>query len=204
MNRSIVAAVCLAGVLITGACSSSSDSSTASKGPNQNANGASNTISNGDKISAPDAADANSNTVATGEEGQIISPLANKRETKQNAIRNSTEPIDNAKAEEMARKTARPAPDDSIFYSFLTDAGYEVREFRNNPQITKAEKRIGADKQTIKIYLAGGRVVEVPGNAVPTMASASIVTILKAAGVTAKFPTEKVAPATGPGKNPGQ
>ena len=203
MNRSFIGAVCLTGVMITGACSSAENNSTAKAGPNQNANGTQVAVSTGDSVTAPQAADANA--APTDETSQIQSPMANKMEAKLKAIQNATEPIDNAKVEEMARKTGRPAPDNSIFYSFLTDAGYEVREFKDNPQLLKAEKRIGSDKQTLKVFLRGGRVVELAGNAVTPLATASANTILVAAGVQPKpLPQKPVPPASGPGKDPGQ
>jgi hypothetical protein len=82
-----------------------------------------------------------------------------------------------------AKGNARPAPDNSEFSSSLTDIGRELRTFHNHPQIIKAEKLIMPKSQIIKIYLKGGRVVEVPGEKIPNMLTALAIDFLVAAGV---------------------
>ena len=86
------------------------------------------------------------------------------------------------------KSSSRPAPDDSEFSASLTDIGHELRTFHNHPQIIKAEKLIMPKSQVIKIYLRGGRVVEVPGEKIPNMLTALAVDFLVAAGVTPQQP----------------
>lgn len=107
-----------------------------------------------------------------------------------------------ADAREMASKTAQPAPDNSTFYSFLADAGYEVRTFNDNPYIRKVEKKTtGEGKSTAKIFLDGGKVVEVDGKKIQQLSTTPLNTLLGLAGIQPKQPP---APVGLPGKKPGQ
>jgi hypothetical protein len=85
---------------------------------------------------------------------------------------------------EMALKNARPAPENSTFTSYLSDAGYEIRTFKDHPQLLRAEKRVaGSDDQTLKVFLRNGKVVEVPGQKVESLSTISAAGILSAAGI---------------------
>jgi hypothetical protein len=99
--------------------------------------------------------------------------------------------------EAMALKSGRPAPDDSTYASYLTDAGYEVRSFRNHPQILKVVKRIDGDNQSLKVYLRNGKVVDVPVKSVTSLATVSLSVILEAAGIK-PLPPARSAPAGPP------
>lgn len=86
----------------------------------------------------------------------------------------------------LAMKLARPAPDNSTFTSYLSDAGYEIRTFLNHPQLKKVEKRTTDDgKVTIKVFLRSGKVVELPGTAIPVLSTAPASQIMNAAGISA-------------------
>jgi hypothetical protein len=97
-------------------------------------------------------------------------------------------PVD---VEAAAMKMARPAPDNSTFTSYLSDAGYEIRTFQKHPQLQKVEKRT-ADNGTvsIKVFLRNGKVVELPGTAIPVLSTAPATQIMNAAGISA--PAEPV------------
>lgn len=94
-------------------------------------------------------------------------------------------PID---AKTAAKGATRPAPDNSDFSSSLTDIGRELRTFRDHPQLIKAEKLIAPKSQVIKVYLKGGRVVQIPGEKIPNMLTALAVDFLVAAGVQPEQP----------------
>jgi hypothetical protein len=192
MTRVFVSAVALAGLLILMACSSASDGKQANTISSQNTNGAT-TVQSGDKITAPQMADANS--VTANSTGPALDPNANRLAAKMNAAKKGGEgTIDNAEAEALAMKSAKPAPENSTFVSFLTDSGYEVRTFKDHPQLLKVVKIIGAEKSQIKVYLRGGRVVDLTGNAIINLNTVSSATILAAAGVTPPPPPTGVAP----------
>ena len=182
MTRVFISAVALAGLLILNACSSESDGTHANKISNQNTNGAT-TVHSGDQVTPPQAADANS--VATNSVDAPLEHNANRLAEKLNAAKKGGgEPINNSEAEALAMKSAKPAPENSTFVSFLTDSGYEVRSFKDHPQLLKVVKIIGAEKSQIKVYLRGGRVVDLTGNAIFNLNTVSSATILAAAGVT--------------------
>ena len=183
MNRAFFATLGLVAIFITGACSSATDEKQSAKTNSTTNSTTSNvntaTVQNGTEVSPPSAEEANAASA-----GPIEGPASNRLSGKLDALkRGEGGPIDNAKAEAMARKNARPAPDNSTFVSFLTDAGYEVRTFNNHPQLLRVEKRIGTDSQTIKVFLRNGRVVELPGNALSALATVGADAILSAAGV---------------------
>ena len=184
MKRVFFAALGLVAIFITGACSSATEEkpSAQANGTNSNTNTSVAAVENGATVSPPLAADPNAANAAAADPMQM--PGANRLDGKLKALKDGGgAPIDNAQIEAMARKNARPAPDNSTFTSYLTDAGYEIRTFNNHPQLLKVEKRIGTDSQSIKVFLRGGRVVELPGSSITALASAPASSILSAAGV---------------------
>ncbi|MEO8042801.1 MAG: hypothetical protein ABI646_09345, partial [Acidobacteriota bacterium] len=99
-------------------------------------------------------------------------------------------------------KYAKPAPDNSTFTSYLTDAGYEIRTFKTHPQILKVEKRTSNDgSQTIKVFLRNGRIVQLPGKTIPFLASAPAEVIAGAAGVLQSPPQQPAPGSTGAKKS---
>lgn len=177
MSRVIISAVALAGLVVFSACSSTTVETSAK---NENVNGVV-AVKSGDQVAAPQTVDANS---ATTTQGDLQSGVAtNRLQSKIDAAKKSTEPIDNAAVEAMALKNAKPAPENSTFTSFLTDSGYEIRTFKDNPQLLKVVKIIGAEKSSIKVYLRGGRVVDLTGNAIINLNTVPSSTILAAAGI---------------------
>ena len=180
MKRVLISVIALAGLLIFNACSSS-DEKSAKTISNENVNGAS-TVKSGEQVTPPQSADANALAGAPGDAIQTTN--SNGIQSKTDALKKgSGGPIDNAAAEAMALKNGKPAPENSTFASFLTDQGYEVRVFKDNPQLLKVVKTIGSEKSSIKVYLRSGRVVDLTGNAIINLGTVPSSTILAAAGI---------------------
>lgn len=77
----------------------------------------------------------------------------------------------------------RETPDDSQYWSVLTDVATETRQFRSNPQIAKVEKINDGRNATIKIHLRNGKVMEFPGNRVADISRESVNTFIAMAGL---------------------
>lgn len=107
-----------------------------------------------------------------------------------------------ADARELASKTAQPTQDNSTFFSYLADAGYEVRTFNDNPHILRVEKKTtGEGKSTAKIFLRGGKVIQVDGKKIMQLSTVALETLYGLAGIQVKPPPSS----TGlPGKKPSE
>jgi len=81
------------------------------------------------------------------------------------------------------QSSSRPAPDDSQIYSELTDVPTETRVFNSHPLLLKVVKTGMPPNQKVKIYVKGGKVIELPGDKIPNMV-ASAATIVREAGLT--------------------
>ncbi|MEO8648392.1 MAG: hypothetical protein ABI539_04420, partial [Acidobacteriota bacterium] len=79
--------------------------------------------------------------------------------------------------------TAIAAPDNSVFTAVLTDVATEIRTFKDHPQLLKVEKQTGTDWSRIKVFLKDGRVIELAGDKINSLGTASAASILAAAGV---------------------
>jgi hypothetical protein len=172
----------LAAMMGAGSCSSASDEKTKTQ---QNSATSGNTnaveITNGAELNAPRQADANAASAASTD--PLDSP-ANAMEGRLAELKKSGEAGPQLDAAAAALKNAKPAPDNSTFASYLTDAGYEIRTFKNHPKLLKVEKKITSDgKQTLKVFLRGGKVVELPGERINPLATAPASFILEMAGV---------------------
>lgn len=109
---------------------------------------------------------------------------------------NSARPL-NANGENPAmtgnvKPLVQPAPENSEFTMTLTDVGTETRTFKNHPQIDKVVKMVKPGSSSIKIYLKNGKVVDVAGDKIPVLKTASTTAILAAAGVKPPPPPERV------------
>ena len=78
----------------------------------------------------------------------------------------------------------RAAPDDSEYWSTLTDVAREYREFKNNPQIKQVVRLNDGTNSVLQIHLKNGKVVEKPGNQIRNMATESVTTFIRLAGLT--------------------
>lgn len=193
----------LTGTLALGACSSSSPEKSNTKANSTNAanivaainSDNSNTVvvSNG-MVVTPEGADAN--TVSTSSSDALQPPdMPGRLGDKRNKLNSSAGNVD---AATLAMKSARPAPDNSTFTSYLTDAGYEIRTFNNHPLLLKVVKRTANDgSQTIKVFLRNGKIVELPGATIPLIASAPAEVIAGAAGIQPASPRQPATVSTG-------
>ena len=197
MNRLYFVTLGLIALLVSGACSSAADQSSSASANGVNGPNADSTVAkSGDPMAPPQPIDAN--TMNNTSSGPLDSPMANRMQGKMDAMRKSGgENIDYQKVMELAQKSARPAPDNSTFTSYLTDAGYEVRTFVNHPQVLKVEKRIDTNSQTVKVFLRGGRVVTLSGDKIPTLSTVGVDAILVAAGVPKDPPRQSAEPTAG-------
>jgi hypothetical protein len=205
MRSRFVLVLGLTGAMM-GACSSAEpgqkaqSSSTAQTGASNSLASAPNSntqvLANG-AVVAPQLADANTAPAASGD---AVTPPIQGRLEKMRSAGTSGEGAD---AAAMAIRNAQPAPDNSTFATYLTDAGYEIRTFKNNPVILKVEKRIENNgDQSLKVFLRNGNVVQLPGNAISPLSNASADAIASAAGVTTASPKSPAAGSTG-AKKPG-
>ena len=188
MRSSFIAVLALAGILLIGACSSSTEekvktSANSNSATASNASANSNTVvtSDGAEVAGPESADANADPNAAS--ADLVQPGGLMRGKLEN-MRKSGEAGPTMDPAALARMNARPAPDNSTFTSYLTDAGYEIRTFKNHPLLLKVEKKTESDgKQTLKIFLRNGKVLELPGQRITILSTASAAYILEAAGI---------------------
>ncbi len=204
MNR-LLASVLIAVFWTAVGCNSSTGEKSKEQASNVPATipGNSNTavVVNGSEIPAARPVDSNAESTATSD---AIQPPGGSIQKKLDGMRKSGEEGPAMDAATIASKNSRPAPDNSTFSSYLTDAGYEIRTFKNHPQLLKVEKKITSDgKQSLRVFLRGGKVVELPGNRINPLANASASFILEMAGVQ---PAPAPQPPAGglPGKKPGE
>ncbi len=199
----------LAGTFMFGACSSSTDekkalSNSTSQGDVSNSAVPINpessntaTVSNG-MIVTPQGADANNTSAASSD--PLLPPSMNRRFGEKVTKMGGTAGSMDESA--LAIRNARPAPDNSTFTSYLTDVGHEIRTFKNHPQLLKVEKRTeSSGTQTLKIFLRNGKVVDLPGEKIPVLSTASAATIADVAGIPPP-PRRQPAPGTSETKKP--
>jgi hypothetical protein len=201
----------VAATLTLAACSSSNEgkpTANANPAPGVNApvtatssnsgNSNTNLVADG-TVAAPQAGDANVASSDAAMPGVLSPQMQNRFDKAQRNGMPSGPPVD---AAALAMKLARPAPDNSTFTSYLTDAGYEIRTFKDHPQLKKVEKKTTNDGTvSIKVYLRNGKVIDLPGQAIPNLSGAPAILIMDAAGLPSSPPTTA---ASGPpkGKKP--
>ena len=95
----------------------------------------------------------------------------------------------------MGANPGRPASDNSEIFVELRDVPIETRVFKNHPQLIKVVKSGAPGKTTIKVYLKGGKVVDVPGDKFANLGAETAASILAAAGVKAPAAPESGRPA---------
>lgn len=138
-------------------------------------------ISNGSAVQPPVTADANAAPAASSD---ALADPGNRMQAKLDDLRKSAGSAGTVDAATLAKQNARPAPDNSTFTSYLTDAGYEIRTFKSHPQLLRVERKVAADgKQTVKVFLRNGKVVDLPGQSLSPLATVSADSIMQAAGV---------------------
>jgi hypothetical protein len=90
---------------------------------------------------------------------------------------------------------SRPASDNSEIFTELKELPIETRVFKNHPQLIKVVKTGMPGKMTIKVYLKGGKVVDVPGDKFPNLAAETAASILAEVGIKAPAPPASGRPA---------
>lgn len=179
----------LAGTLAIGACSSAieekpkakTDSTVPVNAANASVPGNSNTVVVADgMVVTPQTGDANAASAASSDGAQV--PQMQGRLEKMRQADSSRATVD---AAALAMKNARPAPDNSTFTSFLTDVGYEIRTFKNHPQLLKVERKTENNgNQTLTIFLRNGKTIQLPGQKIGALSTAPAASIVDAAGLT--------------------
>ena len=175
----------LAGILIMSACSSAStertgDNANTSSGRNSNAG----LVANSGDAMPVFPANANAANFTSGDRAE-----ASNSSLRNAAPKKTGGTISNVEALEAARKSAKPAPDNSTFFAYLADAAYEVRTFKDHPQLLKVEKETQGDgKSNVKVFLRGGKIVEMDGNQIPQLSMIGAQMILERAGIPIETP----------------
>ena len=182
MKKRIIVLLGLTGVLIFSACSGGSvETNKQPKIAATSGNGNSAPVSNGAEVAPPQALAANAVNATSGSPIMAATNSVQRKLEEMRKADSSGPKIDPAA---LALKNAKPAPDNSTFASYLGDEGYEIRTFKNHPQLLKVEKKTtAAGEQTLKVFLRGGRVVEMPGHKINPLSIAPASMILTIAGV---------------------
>src|SRR5215207_10475605 len=183
MKKELSFTLGLIGVMFFSACSGGSEPAAKETKPSATAgnNGNTASVSNGTELTAPQPGDANS---VNGASVGSLAPVSNSVKRKIEAMREADSSVPRVDPAVLAAKNAKPAPDNSTFASYLGEEGFEIRTFKSHPQLSKVEKRTAADgTQTLKIFLRGGRVIEMPGNKINPLSTAPASLILQIANV---------------------
>jgi hypothetical protein len=105
-------------------------------------------------------------------------------------LKNDAPPV-NIDIEAELKKSTRPAPENSEFAVVLADSVFERRTFKNHPKLLKVEKVTEGTKKSIKVFLTDGKVIDLPGEKIDFISTASSATILQAAGVAGTYAPRK-------------
>ncbi len=167
-------------VLVLTGCGSPSDGPNSSG--NANANGSQARVDvSPDEVNRPSDTD-----IPNGADTNATLPnsIANSQLEKQTrADRDSTGLPNPDGSAGTPKPLSRPAPDDSEYWSTLTDVARETRLFKSHPQIKRVEKINDGKKTEVKIFVAGDKVVNVPGDRFPDISRVSVNDFVKAAGL---------------------
>ena len=77
----------------------------------------------------------------------------------------------------------KAAPDNSEIFVELGEVPIETRVFKNHPQLIKVVKSGIPPNQTIKVYLKGGKTVDLPGDKITNLGTEPAASILQAVGI---------------------
>jgi hypothetical protein len=80
-------------------------------------------------------------------------------------------------------KMGKAAPDNSEIFAELGEVPIETRIFKNHPQLIKVVKTGIPPNQTIKVYLKGGKTVDLPGTKIANLGTEPAAAILEAVGI---------------------
>lgn len=109
----------------------------------------------------------------------------------------------NAQTQKQVPVNTRPAPEDSVVSTVLTDVARETRVWKKHPTLAKIEKVHDGQNVSIKVFLRDGRVIDLPGTAIVQLDQIPSATVLTLVGVgpTAQKPGAQSA-TQNPGKKP--
>ncbi len=82
-----------------------------------------------------------------------------------------------------AKPASRPAPDNSEYFSTLTDVATETRVFKGHPVLNKVERITSGSDVKLRIHLKSGRVIDADGKTVTDMPVASASTFMQIGGL---------------------
>lgn len=172
----VLFALFLFGMVGLTGCGASGDTST--NGPN--AANISNT-----EIAANQPGSVDGNAQPTGDANAMPGTLANGMANKAEMLRtgDSNQAPDMVHPGLRAQPLSRPAPDDSEYSATLTDVARETRKFRRHAVLDRVEKVNDGRTSSVKIFLKSGRVIDLPGERIPQLATISSAEILKIAGL---------------------
>jgi hypothetical protein len=85
-------------------------------------------------------------------------------------------------------RLGKAAPDNSEMFAELGEVPIETRVFKNHPQLIKVVKSGIPPNQTIKVYLKGGRTVDLPGDKITNLGIEPAANILQAVGIQPSTP----------------
>ncbi len=165
------------------ACSSADE-----KAANQKAvsNGRQNAQNTGDQAKSSEPA---SNQALPVNEQQPDVSGPGVRKSRMDALRDKVQnaPPVNIDIEAELKRSTRPAPENSEFAVVLADSVFERRTFKNHPKLLKVEKVTEGTKKSIKVFLTDGKVIDLPGEKIDFISTASSAAILQAAGVAGTY-----------------
>src|SRR5436189_2319483 len=160
-------------ILLSTACSSSEVATNASNAAARDVNTApiANTLS-------INSADPNVSVAVNAN----IETASNRFEIKREAMRADAA---NGASSKPLPINARPAPEDSTITTQLTDVARETRVWQKHPTLVKVEKIYDGKGSSIKVYLRNGRLIDLPGTAIPQLDQVPSATVLTLAGINA-------------------
>jgi hypothetical protein len=124
-------------------------------------------------------------------------PVANSQIEMANTARSLNANGQNPAVTGNVKPLVQTAPENSEFTMTLTDVGIETRTFKSHPKLDKVVKTVKPGSSSIKIYLKNGKVVEVAGDKIQALKTASTTVILAAAGIKPPPPSPPTAAADG-------
>lgn len=138
----------------------------------------------GSSQSSGSAQNANANKVTVID---ITDPSKANINTAENPIPPNFDPTNgnrntNRVKMEAPKKLSMPAADNSEIFTELNDIPVETRVFKDHPNLIKVVKTGIPPKQTIKVYLKGGKVMDLPGEKIPNLSTEPAMSILSMIG----------------------
>lgn len=84
---------------------------------------------------------------------------------------------------EAPKKLGMPAADNSEIFTELAEIPRETRIFKDHPQLLKIIKSGIPPKQTVKVYLKNGKVMDMPADQIPNLSAEPALSIINKLGI---------------------